>query len=185
MKLPNVFLLCFIFVTSPWGSFKVSGGWGIVAWVDGVEHCVLCRSTRLTVGMGVRERRQPRTQLFTIQRGKASNQLVTQVEALSSLLSSVFITLGSDLKGRVSPANPFGSIPPIEIMAKWDAKQAINQEKISKELPGKSLKHRKTSRIITQNASTNSEEEGLRMDGNSWISPSCHSNRMFQGIHFL
>lgn len=44
-------------------------------------------------------------------------------------------------------------------MARRDAKRAINQEKISKELPGKSLKHRKTSRIITQNASTISEEK--------------------------
>lgn len=49
-------------------------------------------------------------------------------------------------------------------MVKRDATQAINQEKIPKELPGKSLKHRKTSRIITQNASTNSEEKrGLEL----------------------
>lgn len=75
--------------------------------------------------------------------------------------SHIFVTLGSDIKRRVKSgyANPSGSIPPPEIMVKRDAKQAINQEKISKELPGKSLKHRETSRIITQNASTSSEEE--------------------------
>lgn len=71
-------------------------------------------------------------------------------------------------------------------MARRDAKRAINQEKISKELPGKSLKHGKTSRIITQNASTISEEQrGLEWMATAGFHPPIRASGCFEEYIFF